>query len=497
MAMAMFLTIALCLEFSPFISAFSLGAAMIVFVGLVDDKYSLSPKMKFAGEIIASLIFISLTHHRLLSFGNVLGVGALNLGPLATVVTVFGMVGFINALNLCDGLDGLTAGLSAIAAVFLLLMACVTTQIELLGVTVIILGVSLGFLRYNTYPARLFMGDTGSLLLGYSLGCITLSLIQKNPVCPIQLKPVTIFTVVSLPVMDTLYVISRRLLKKGRLFAPDKTHLHHRLMSLGLPHPLVVTIIYTFAFFLGLLAWGTRTVPEYTQFYTTIGIFIIFYTFLAYLEKNGLPKSWRYRKKIHAARYSLVAIIGKGNRYFPILFTLCLLFPLPFLGKASSGFGVASLAVVIFTTCAYPWRGGKRDMAAAQATIFLSIFSLVIQYLFVPQPPEWLITYLSTLCAMVALWVVCRVVFRQRYQVIIPTSFEMLLIIFSWFIPLVVVPAFNLQHHTQYLLLLACCLSIPILAGAKTMMRRYARRNTKFVISMQAALLFIALKALI
>jgi len=133
-------------------------------------------------------------------------------------------------------------------------------------------------------------------------------------------------------------------------------------------------------------------------------------------------------------------------------------------------------------------------MGIAQATIFLLIFSLVSQYLFIPFPPKWLMTYMIALSTILTVWVAIRITFRRRYQIIMPTSFEMLLILFSWFIPLVIGPALHLKDATQYQLLMSCTVSIPLLAGAKTMMRRYARRNTKFVIFMQIALFIIGIR---
>ena len=492
MACALFLTIIMCMEFSPLVVAFSLGAAVLVFVGLVDDKYSISPKMKFMGEIIASLIFISLSQQTLTDFGNIFGFGDLPLYSFSTAVTVFAMVGFINALNLSDGLDGLTAGITVVASIFLLFFAYISNQSELLGIIAVTLGISIGFLRHNTYPAKLFMGDTGSLLLGYSVGCITLSLIQKAPAQLLTINPITVFIVVSLPVLDTLHVIVARVKKRGRVFAPDKTHLHHRLLALGLPHPFVVTIIYLLSFLLGLLAWNVKHLTESYQFYLIITLFILFYTSLWLLEKNDVHLRSQYPLK--RTRYRIIALLGQSNRYFPRIFTLGLLFPLPFLPKATEPFGLWALLTSGFVLFIYPWKGGKNDMGIAQAIIFLLIFSLVSQYLFIPLPPSWLMTYMTFFSVSLTFWVAVRITFRRRYQIIMPTSFEMLLILFSWFIPLVIGPALHLNDATQYQLLLACAFSIPILAGAKTMMRRYARRNTKFVIFMEVALFIIGIK---
>jgi len=149
----------------------------------------------------------------------------------------------MNALNLADGLDGLAGGISAIAAIFLGLFAYLSVDWVALWILLALVGSLFGFLRYNTHPAKLFMGDTGSLLLGYTLSAAAVMLVRNDPV-GIHLAPVTVAAVLALPITDTLLVMSRRLRHGQNPFSPDRTHLHHQLLELGFPHAVVVRILY-------------------------------------------------------------------------------------------------------------------------------------------------------------------------------------------------------------------------------------------------------------
>lgn len=500
MAFSLLLALVLLIKPTPFLWAFETGAIIIVFVGLLDDKISIRPAMKFAGEIMAVLVFILISGTKLTHFGDLLGTGNIQTGSLAMLMTTFAMVGFINSLNLSDGLDGLAAGISVISCIFFMPLAYISQQWGLLGLTVILMGVIIGFLRYNTYPAKLFMGDTGSLLLGFSLACIAVSIIQVHP--PGQtIQPITIFWFLSLPVADTLYVMTNRLLKGKSPVSPDKTHLHHRLLSRGFSHSITVTVIYGTMFGLGLVGWWLRLWQEWLQFYLLIAGYLSLYAGLFYLEKKEIPF---YQKRTNSQkdhlsttsfRYKFIIWIGKSNKYAPYILAISLVLPTFFLPQLTKPFGLFAIAISVFVLTLYPWRGGKKETGMAHALIFFSLFALLLLYLFTPNQPQWLHLYLACMSILSFVWVICRIVFKRRYEVILPTSFELLLIVISWFIPLLWGQMLDLNMHIQQNLIVACILSIPILAGAKAMMRRQARRNRKMVVCLQMTLILLGIKA--
>jgi UDP-GlcNAc:undecaprenyl-phosphate GlcNAc-1-phosphate transferase len=500
MVVSLFLSLLLCVKLTPFHWAFILGAAVIVFVGLIDDKVTISPRLKFLGEILAVLIFILMSGNQLSDIGNLLGFGTIKTGSFIIPITVFAMVGCINALNLSDGLDGLAGGITAIALIFFLPLCYESQQYHLLSLTVILFGVVLGFLRYNTFPAKLFMGDSGSLLLGYSLACIAVSVVQSPLEPQVHIFPVTVFTLLSLPIVDTLYVMTCRLYRHKNLVSPDRTHLHHRLMGMGFSHSTVVAIIYGMMFAFGFLSWKIRDWREWQQFALLIAIYSMLYFLLWLVGKKGIVYSSLpffsikvSRKTSYYAKFS--EWVGRSNRYAPYVFSLFLIAPAFFIPTTSAPFVLLALSISLFVILLYPWKGKAGEMRLANALIFISVFSLIILYLFTPNLPPWLPLYLLYLSIVTFIWVVLRIVFKGRSQVILPTSFELLLISVSWFIPLVWGQAAHMETDVRQRILLACVLSIPFLAGSKAMLRRDTKRNRGFVLLLLGALFYIGVRS--
>ncbi|MFD0870460.1 phospho-N-acetylmuramoyl-pentapeptide-transferase [Chlamydia abortus] len=226
-----------------------LGGAIIVFVGALDDKYNLSPKIKLAGQLAAAGVVIAFgmqIDYIKLPFGD-----AIDLNSWISIpITIFWIVGVTNAINLIDGLDGLSAGVSAIATSAILVLAIMMGNLTVIVISLILLGSIVGFLFYNFHPAKIFMGDSGSLFLGFSLA--TLSILGfKSATIVSFLVPLAILGV---PISDTLMAIIRRKLNKKPIFTADKGHLHHCLMGLGFSMRKTVLIIYGISLAFGLCA---------------------------------------------------------------------------------------------------------------------------------------------------------------------------------------------------------------------------------------------------
>ena len=252
-----------------FIGGLLAGLGIILVTGLVDDIWHLRPALKFSGEILAALVFLTLADVHIIQFGNLVGSGPLTTEQYAIPISVFCMVGVMNALNMADGLDGLAGGISAIGALFLAWFAWHSGQSCNLAIMIALFGSLLGFLYFNSYPARIFMGDTGSLVLGYLLSAVAILLVQPAA-GRIEVVPISMATVLGFPIVDAMIVMSVRGLHGINPFSPDKTHIHHRLMRLGFSHRQAVWVIYIAMFSCGLLATFIRDLPESLQF--TIGI---------------------------------------------------------------------------------------------------------------------------------------------------------------------------------------------------------------------------------
>ena len=226
-----------------------LGACIIVFIGILDDMYELSAKVKLIWQIMAALVVVLggvQVDYINLPFG-----GGLELGVLSIPLTILWIVGITNAINLIDGLDGLAAGVSAIALITISAMALLKGDLFVLSISLILIGSTLGFLKYNFYPAKIFMGDTGALFLGFMIAVLSL-LGFKNVTMLSLVVPIIILGV---PISDTLFAIIRRVVNKQPLSVPDKSHLHHCMLRLGYSHQQTVLIIYAMAASFGLAAF--------------------------------------------------------------------------------------------------------------------------------------------------------------------------------------------------------------------------------------------------
>ena len=172
----------------------------------------------------------------------------LYLEYFAIPLTVFWIVGFTNIVNLIDGLDGLAAGISLIACITICIVTLQMGQIELACITLALAGAACGFLRYNFNPAKIFMGDTGSMLLGYTMAAISVMGSVKTAATVALVVPVI---VLGLPILDTLFAIVRRRINGRPVFQPDKGHLHHRLLAMGLTQKQAVLLMYAITALLG------------------------------------------------------------------------------------------------------------------------------------------------------------------------------------------------------------------------------------------------------
>ncbi|MEK4027892.1 MULTISPECIES: MraY family glycosyltransferase [Bacillaceae] len=234
---------------SPFNAAIVIGSVIIIITGVLDDRFELSAKVKLGGQLLAALVVVLYGGVKMefitLPFG-----GEMEFGVLSVPLTLLWIVGITNAINLIDGLDGLAAGVSSIALLTISLMAFMKGDIYVMSMALLVLGSTFGFLRYNFHPAKIFMGDTGALFLGYIIAVLSL-LGFKNITVISLIIPIIILGV---PISDTFFAIVRRKVNKQPLSAPDKSHLHHCLLRMGYTHKQTVIIIYAIASMFGLAA---------------------------------------------------------------------------------------------------------------------------------------------------------------------------------------------------------------------------------------------------
>jgi len=232
------LSVLLLADLNQQVIAILVGFLVIWGFGLWDDKCDLNYKIKFLGQLLAVVIVVT--------WGDVI----VRTFPfiddhipdyLAIPFTIFALVGITNAINLSDGLDGLAGGTSLISISIIALLAYDAGGETVVIIAMAVAGSIFGFLRHNTYPARLFMGDTGSQFLGFSLGVIVILLSQS---INSAMSPLIPLMILGLPILDTFAVMAQRLYQRRSPFSPDKNHIHHKLLALGLDHYEAVFVIY-------------------------------------------------------------------------------------------------------------------------------------------------------------------------------------------------------------------------------------------------------------
>ena len=219
------------------------GATGVSFMGLVDDRWGLRPLIKMLAQILAALLL----------YGSGIYVGTFH-HPVLDLITTVLWVGFItNAINLLDNMDGLAGGVSAIAAAFFALMCSFTGQYLVGALSIAVLGACLGFLFYNLNPASIFMGDSGSLFLGFVLAALGIKLrFPDNVTFVTWMVPVLVMGV---PIFDTTLVIVSRLRRRlNPLTTPGQDHTSHRLVAAGMTQREAMLTLYVVSFVLGLLA---------------------------------------------------------------------------------------------------------------------------------------------------------------------------------------------------------------------------------------------------
>ena len=230
-----------------------LGAVLIVACGAIDDVVNLRAIIKLLVQIAAAVIAVA--HGVVIEvFSNPILFSSrelLFLGWLAIPVTILWIVGITNSVNLIDGLDGLAVGVSTIASVTMFVVALLVSEGNVALLLAALMGACVGFMPYNLNPAKIFMGDTGALLLGYVLSTVSVEGMFKTYALVTFVVPIL---ALFLPLFDTVCAFCRRLLRGQSPMHPDRDHLHHRLIDMGLSQKQAVAILYSLSAILGLCA---------------------------------------------------------------------------------------------------------------------------------------------------------------------------------------------------------------------------------------------------
>ena len=480
---------------APYLVGFLLVAA----TGFVDDVSRLKPAVKFAGQVLAAGFFVWASGESLRDLGDFAGTGTVRTGWFAPFFTVFCMVGFMNALNLSDGLDGLAGGISVIACIILGVFAFLMRDWTSLTILLALSGGVIGFLRYNSYPATLFMGDTGSLTLGFCLSAVAVRLSQRTGA---EVSPVTLVTVLALPAFDTLFVMLRRLLRWQNPFLPDKTHLHHRLMELGLSHTSVVSALYATMAGFGFLAWAVRDWEEWRQTAAVLLAGTAVYGLVFLCKRAGI----RFRDRAEADRpgrgkgRTMRLLADWATRSLPamswfIVAGLCV----PVLAAAAVPGEAGAVAFVIagFVAILFPWRSPRLQHSICSGLMYAACFSMFGILNLLSKGTPWIRVYLVAYSGIILVWVLLKMqAWSSHKDVMHATGFETLLVGISLFVPFVGIPATGIGEGARNAILMACLESVPLLMALKILVRKQAQRNAMLVATLLLPLLLVGMRGL-
>jgi len=471
------------LDISSESQGFLLGLIIIGATGIADDILEISPQVKFTGVILGSTVFLLMSGTSITNLGDLFGFGDIETGWLAIPITLLAMVGFVNALNLSDGLDGLAAGISLIATFFLASFAFSIGDQPGLMIAVVLFGAMIGFLYFNTHPAKVFMGDTGSLILGYTLAALSLMLLHSGE--GRLISPISMGILLGLPLSDTIYVMLRRIRKGNSPFLPDKTHFHHRLIELGLSHAGAVAVFYGLIFLYGCVAVLFAESQQWLQSLVLLALILTTYLPLALLERIGfsfhIDEDGLLSDSKQGAYFNMATRwLGHSIPTVTLLIPVSLMLPI-FTLTLSGDIAVFTASVVAMVVALYPWKD-RHDVSWSHGLLYLTVFVLLLAVN--SSSESWVQSYMFAVTALLACWVILKLCFKRHLRVFLTTGLESLLLIFSWLIPWLAGRFDLVSADSQHLLYVVCSQSIVFLIATKIVLRRQPRRNKPLLISL-------------
>lgn len=462
-----------------------LGALILFVTGLVDDIVGLTPLQKLSGEALGALVVILIGGVQLTSLGNPLGIGGIELGSWSVPVTLFMMVGVVNAVNMLDGLDGLAAGVCLLAALCFAVLAFRIDHVFLMYLAMALSGSLVGFLVYNTYPARIFMGDSGSLLLGYLLAVFSIMLVESDHGQVATTVPLLVLLV---PILDTLVVMFGRWRCGTKIFSADRSHLHHRLMDLGIGHRQSVLLVYGISYLCGLAGVLFYQQPDYLLMAGMVLAAAVVYLFLCRFRDRS-PKA-RYYASIVNRRDLYRSIVQHSTWLLLAIKYLLLLLLFGTVAARGAGpwlQGVSWLLLASLVACI----GLKRAWRDRLLLVLLYLVAAVLVFRQVNYSQDaWLLGGRYHLVAnsgylLLAVAVLVKGAMRKRFGRLVDRPFEYLLLLVALTVPLLPHELTGQWHLTA---VVAKCLVL--FAALKLVVIRKTVNNRKILFAMAVALLF-------
>ena len=436
------------------------GGAIIAIFGFMDDRYDLNYKLKFLGQILAVIPL-------LLSGMYIEVVPFLGLDPaplwVSLPLTFFFVLGVINAVNLSDGLDGLAAGTTILSLGLLVVLALQSRQFDAALVGLGVIGSLLGFLRYNTHPASVFMGDAGSQFLGF-ITCALAIKITQYPA--IAVSPVLPLVLVGLPVMDTFLVIALRLIQRRPPFEADRNHTHHQFMVLGFRHYEAVAAFYILQTALLGMAWALR----YQGDGVLLGGYLLFCTCVISGIGLGRVNNWHLhpaqlsegmeRRNLFLRRFYW--FYHSSPRLIEVMLAVFFIGVVSQIQKPTPG--VAQMAIVLTAGGGILWALQHQAKWSAKVTTRMLVYTagaLLVYAMLIENASRPLFNMVVDVCLSSIMAILLVAIRMTRREVFSLDTQDLLIMLF-----ILIVPLFSVQDFTdvavgrftlRFAVILYCC----------------------------------------
>lgn len=481
------------LELNPITIAFLLGALVIAIFGIWDDTKQVGPYLKFLGQFLAIsiVVFCGDIWIRHIPF-----TGIDDTSPwIGIPLTYFAIIGMSNAVNTSDGLDGMAGGESMLSLIVIGFLAYIVESgadgIVACVIATSCIGGTLGFLRYNTHPAEIFMGDTGSQFLGYSLGFLAVFVTQN--VHP-SLSPALTLLFLGLPVIDLLGVMTIRMMNGRNPLHADRTHIHHRLLDLGFDHYETVIIIYSLQALLVISAIFLRYQSDYLIILLFTSVAGIIYGMLTMAERKG----WRTGEggqerttiftTVHYFRSHKIDILRITHDLIKFIIPAYFIFSSLFVESIPRDFGLIAAVLSAIMLLELIFYKQKNSFSLSGGIYIAAIFSV---YLVGHSEAIQSINYLDAI-PFVALAGAIAVVVRYARDMKFQTSPMDYLIVFG-VLAIAVFGGRYLQVHDVGILIVKCMV---MLYGCEVLLTRMQKRVNFLNISALITLVILAFRGL-
>ncbi len=429
MAAGLFIATLLTVELSLPVRGLLLGLLVLVVFGLWDDRVNLGYGAKFAGQIIAVAICMVVgdIHIGELTFGVFDDVPPV----VSAIVTFVFLIGVTNAVNLADGLDGLAGGMTLLCLCAIALFSVASGNTAVTHIALIEAGAILGFLRFNTHPARVFMGDCGSQMLGLSVGALAL-LATQGETC--ALSAALPLLLLGIPIIDTLTVMLTRIRAGRSPFAADRNHLHHRLLALGFAHREAVLLIYLLQVALVLLAHFLRFELD-SEILLAFAVFagillgVLSWAARAGWHLNRVPRSAEPRRNESVGRISTLAVAVVAG-CLPV-YAMAVLVSSSHIGV---DLGLLCLGLLISLLLLISFRAGPMLLRFERASAYISVAMLVYLDQTIPHKPLILSTLLWIIIGIAGVAALLRFILdpNRRFEL---TTLDLIVIFVGLVLP--------------------------------------------------------------